>query len=719
MQVVRLSLGLVVLISCASSAFAQTFTSNPGAIPQGSPFNASYTESVNFADVDLDGDLDAAFADGGDCCNDQNRLWLNQGGAQGGTVGTFLDATAAAFPVVNDSSRNLEFADIDADGDADLHISNHSSWVNQTSRWWVNQGGVQGGSSGTYTDQTSTRWVGLGGSGSSVHPSLVLPSGGFIDWSAFAAFGDLDADGDLDLVHSSYGPAFNGNVPSRVFLNDGNGFFQEFNPSGFQLTGVAIVDGDPGLWCEGLQQNGTTNATGQFCDIAMSALSVDLGDIDGDFDLDLVHGSRNDRPRLFRNRVTETGGTLSFRDVSNAQFPANWSTGTGHYEQELGDMDDDGDLDIYGLNWLNLTDGLLKNNGDGTFAPPITIPGSGQDDNEAEWVDYDRDGDLDVFIAVWSGPNRMFQNSGASGGYGYSVASGVLPTTSQRSLAAATADVDQDGDSDVFTAEDVGLANVFLENHTDVVDTHAPRVFKVEQVPSRAPSATPTVVRALIYDNEPWLLTAQELHQLVYRVNGGSATVLPVQWVGGNLFRGELPGALEGDVCYRVRSTDFYGNTSESPERCFHSGVGAGSVSVYCTSKTNSEVCYPQLSFSGVPSTTSASGFVVGANNVLNNKFGLFFYSLAGKQAVAFQGGYLCVKLPTKRTPTQNSAGQPPPNDCSGGYVFDFNAYAASGADPAVQVTGTTVWGQWWQRDPGFAPPNNTGLTEAIEFVMQ
>ncbi|MCC6407467.1 MAG: hypothetical protein IT453_09885, partial [Planctomycetes bacterium] len=111
--------------------------------------------------------------------------------------------------------------------------------------------------------------------------------------------------------------------------------------------------------------------------------------------------------------------------------------------------------------------------------------------------------------------------------------------------------------------------------------------------------------------------------------------------------------------------------------------------------------------------------FVVGANNVLNNKSGLFFYSLAGKQAVAFQGGHLCIKLPTKRTPIASSGGHVPPNDCSGGYALDFNAYAASGVDPAVQVPGTTVFGQWWQRDPGFAAPNNTGLTEAIEFVMQ
>ena len=40
-------------------------------------------------------DWDAVFADGGDFGNDQNRLWINQGGSQGGALGTFVDVTAA------------------------------------------------------------------------------------------------------------------------------------------------------------------------------------------------------------------------------------------------------------------------------------------------------------------------------------------------------------------------------------------------------------------------------------------------------------------------------------------------------------------------------------------------------------------------------------------------------------------------------------------------
>ena len=94
-----------------------------------------------------------------------------------------------------------------------------------------------------------------------------------------------------------------GRVPTRLFLNDGNGFYAEFNPSGFQLSGAEIQEGDPGIWCEGTQKNLTTSTDGTFCDVAADPLDIDVGDFDGDFDLDILHGARNELPRLFANRL--------------------------------------------------------------------------------------------------------------------------------------------------------------------------------------------------------------------------------------------------------------------------------------------------------------------------------------------------------------------------------------------------------------------------------
>jgi hypothetical protein len=143
---------------------------------------------------------------------------------------------------------------------------------------------------------------------------------------------------------------------------------------------------------------------------------------------------------------------------------------------------------------------------------------------------------------------------------------------------------------------------------------------------------------------------------------------------------------------------------------------------VYCTAKTNSLGCVPTIGSSGTPSATAGSGFTVTAANVLNNKNGLLFYGLAGRTSVPFQGGTLCVASPIRRTPSVNSGGNPPPNDCSGVFSIDMNAFTAGalGGSPApgLSVPGAVIDCQFWGRDPGFAAPNNTTLSDGLEYVQ-
>ncbi len=142
----------------------------------------------------------------------------------------------------------------------------------------------------------------------------------------------------------------------------------------------------------------------------------------------------------------------------------------------------------------------------------------------------------------------------------------------------------------------------------------------------------------------------------------------------------------------------------------------------YCTAKVNSLGCTPTISGSGVPSATTGSGFVVSASNELNQKFGLLFYGVNGRAGLSFQGGTLCVKAPIKRTAPKISGGSSSGSDCTGSYSIDMNAFALSAGSPApmpqLSVPGTTVDCQFWGRDPGFSPPNNTSLTDALEYVV-
>ena len=144
---------------------------------------------------------------------------------------------------------------------------------------------------------------------------------------------------------------------------------------------------------------------------------------------------------------------------------------------------------------------------------------------------------------------------------------------------------------------------------------------------------------------------------------------------------------------------------------------------VYCTAKLNSLGCTPTIGSSGSASATSGSGFVVNGSNVRNNKNGLLFYGVSGRASTPFQGGTLCVASQIKRTGAINSFGTPAPtNDCTGLYSIDMNTFALSAGPPtplpALSVAGTPVNCQFWGRDPGFPPPNNTTLTDALEYTV-
>jgi hypothetical protein len=142
----------------------------------------------------------------------------------------------------------------------------------------------------------------------------------------------------------------------------------------------------------------------------------------------------------------------------------------------------------------------------------------------------------------------------------------------------------------------------------------------------------------------------------------------------------------------------------------------------YCTPKTNSLGCTPSISGAGTSSATLPSGFVISAVNVINNKPGLIIYSSTGQAATPFQGGFLCINGPVRRSIPLLSGGTAPPNNCSGVYSLDMNSFGRGtlGGTPAayLSVAGTVVGSQAWGRDNGFAAPNNSTLSDALQFTI-
>ncbi|MCK6445683.1 MAG: hypothetical protein L6Q99_04765 [Planctomycetes bacterium] len=132
---------------------------------------------------------------------------------------------------------------------------------------------------------------------------------------------------------------------------------------------------------------------------------------------------------------------------------------------------------------------------------------------------------------------------------------------------------------------------------------------------------------------------------------------------------------------------------------------------VYCTSKVNSLGCTPSMYSTGSTSL-AANNFRLHASNVLNNKFGLLFWSTKPNGA-PFQGGHLCCKPPIVRTTVQSTTGNPPPSDCSGSLHFHWNQAYVNQLGLAL---GDWYYTQYWSRDPN--SPSTTSLSDAIRFLL-
>ena len=176
----------------------------------------------------------------------------------------------------------------------------------------------------------------------------------------------------------------------------------------------------------------------------------------------------------------------------------------------------------------------------------------------------------------------------------------------------------------------------------------------------------------------------------------------------------EVPHTLNTQTrtWYRVYAETSGGNAYGNP--VFFQPSTSDPVA-YCTSTPVSQGCTIDISFSGAPSATSQTPFIIEASPSPSNRNGIFFYGYA-PTFNAFNAGTLCVQPPIRRTPVQNSGGDPPPSNCSGAFSFDFNAYMSGASDPQLQP-GTTVYSQFWFRSPG--DPGNSAMSQAAAFTIQ
>jgi hypothetical protein len=140
--------------------------------------------------------------------------------------------------------------------------------------------------------------------------------------------------------------------------------------------------------------------------------------------------------------------------------------------------------------------------------------------------------------------------------------------------------------------------------------------------------------------------------------------------------------------------------------------------SLYCSAGTSTNGCAASVAWSGLPSASANSAFILSAFDVEGQKLGLIFYGASGAVAVPWGSGtsFLCVKTPTQRLPVANSGGLG--GQCNGVLSIDWRAWVAAnpGTLGAPLSPGETFNAQAWYRDP--PAPKSTNLSNALEFTI-
>lgn len=407
------------------------------------PFSSTSKEAGKNAvgDIDGDGDLDIVSVYSG-MIGEIDVVYRNDG------TGRFVTDSSTALSDANTASANVVMADVDGDGDLDVIRESDvvALFVNNGDGQFVvsTRGNLPTGVVGSFVDFDGDgdldmyKWSAgdgavtfyLNAGSGSFHEDKTTEATEFTKNYEFAvdfAVGDVDGDGDLDVVMANLGVSLRdaggtgAYEPNRLYLGDGNG-------------GLADATISHGL-ADSLQQ---------------MTWGVELADIDNDGDLDLLvangkFNSNYDETKHstdYRNRVMRNDGHGFFtEDLSTAiSVPNEFSFGF-----VIADFNDDGYLDVIVRHASGVTsDPNRMYLGDGlggfievTAANPLT---SGPD-QDTVCADVDGDGDIDC---VMSNPLSLFKNDG-TGGFG-TAGFAILATAVRHSR---FADVDGDGDVDM------------------------------------------------------------------------------------------------------------------------------------------------------------------------------------------------------------------------------------------------------------------------------
>jgi FG-GAP-like repeat len=432
--------------------------------------NLDVGEWYRFVDLDLDGDMDLL----AEQRFSHVRYYRNDGGEKEARFVAAVDTLKMADgrPLFSDRQNIPNVADIDCDGRPDLFVGLVTGMVKRFESVGLDQDGVPRFS--LITDHFED--IEIIGERQSLHGANTL------------TFGDIDDDGDLDLLWGDFFEAGlllikNRGTCAQPSMRGEPIPFPPNDPietSGYNAPAIVDVDGDGdldmavGALGGAFNANSTTvenlhflrqEAPGVFEDetsrlIPMLDVGSDsvprLFDIDSDGDLDL----------LVANKIepgdNSAGRVFFYENTGSATGPAFAGRGTValadtfHQTVAHGDLDGDGDLDLLVGKWNRDIDYFTQEEGEFQLAGHRYVQLTRGSNSTPALIDIDADGDLDLFIGEASGPINFYRNEGTPSSPRFELVSDkYLDIDVGRRSVPAFSDWDGDGDYDLFIGSEL------------------------------------------------------------------------------------------------------------------------------------------------------------------------------------------------------------------------------------------------------------------------
>jgi len=330
-----------------------------------------------------------------------DKLYHNTG------KGTFEDVSTKAGAGADLWSTSCAWGDIDNDGDVDLYVARYVDFAIDNNKYCTLRENVRAychpnvyrsvpdvlyrnNGNGTFTDVTKEAGIVKSGNGLGV------------------VFGDYDHDGWIDIFVA------NDTTPNLLFHNKGHGFFEEVgfwsgvavgiggkplagmgtdmaDASGDGLLDVIVTNLDgqthslynnlgKGLFADATFPSGIGEVTLPFVGFGTAFLDFDN---DGDLDLAIANGDVIDNVTRVRDNTSYEQLNLLLRNDGTGKFTnAGPGAGPGFAIKKasrglaVGDLDNDGDLDIAIANVGSTPDVLLNNGGNRSNAILVQAVGS-------------------------------------------------------------------------------------------------------------------------------------------------------------------------------------------------------------------------------------------------------------------------------------------------------------------------------------------------------